>query len=385
MIGYGRQDINQDDIAAVMEVLQSDFLTQGPRVEEFEAAVASFCGAEHGVAVNSATSALHIACMALDIGPDDIVWTSPITFVASANCARYCGATIDFVDIDLDTNNICVDKLEKKLESAASKGALPSAVIPVHMAGASCDMARIRALSRKYDFRVVEDASHAIGGRYKDKPVGGCQFSDITVFSFHPVKIITTAEGGLATTNCPLLAERMQGLRSHGITRDPDKFLNGSDGGWYYEQVELGLNYRMTEIQAVLGLSQLARLNEFVEARNKIAQFYDAQFVDLPLIRTVWTPDIYSSHHLYILKLKDRNPTRRAELYDYLRQNNIGTNVHYIPVHMQPYYRRLGFGPGDFPVAEDYYDRVLTLPIYPALSDSDLAYISNLVKGFFAK
>lgn len=382
MIPYGKHDISRADIDAVVEVLNSDFLTQGPVVPEFEKAVAARVGAGHAVAANSATSALHLACRALGIGEGDTVWTSPITFVASANCARYCGADLDFVDIDPATYNLSPIALEAKLAEADKTGSLPKAVIPVHMCGQSCDMAVIHALSRKYGFSIIEDASHAIGGYYQGKPIGDCRFSDIAVFSFHPVKIITTAEGGMAVTNNPDLAQRMDLLRSHGITRNPELFANvrnstadtGSrttDPGpsaWYYEQLDLGYNYRMTELQAALGLSQLKRLDEFVSRRQEIAKCYDRLLAGLPLITPWQHPDSYSAWHLYIIRLNLKElPRNRRQIFDYLREEGIGVNVHYIPVHTQPYYQARGVKAGQFPEAEKYYQQALTLPLFPAM------------------
>jgi UDP-4-amino-4,6-dideoxy-N-acetyl-beta-L-altrosamine transaminase len=370
MIPYGRQDISQADIDAVVAVLISDFLTQGPVVPAFEKKVASYCGALHAVAVNSATSALHIACIALGVGKGDLVWTTPITFVASANCAMYCGATVDFVDIDPRTYNLSVDRLAEKLVSAETAGALPKVVIPVHLCGQSCDMAGIHALSQQYGFKVIEDASHAIGGRYKGEPIGNCRYSDITVFSFHPVKIITTGEGGMALTNDAQLANRMMRLRSHGITRDPAEMTHAPDGIWYYQQVELGFNYRMTDIQAALGLSQMQRLDEFVSQRHSLAAKYDEALKNLPFTIPWQHPDAYSGLHLYVVRLLagDKKNTQR-EVFERLRVNGIGVNVHYIPVYHHPYYAHLGFKFSDFPEAERYYAEAITLPMYPGLTE----------------
>src|SRR6056297_2422836 len=354
-IPYGRQDINQDDIDAVIEVLRSDFLTQGPKIPDFERVVAEYSGATYGVAVNSATSALHIACMALDVGPGDLVWTSPNTFVASANCARYCGADVDFVDSDSKTWNLCPQKLAEKLEESDKKGALPKVVIPVHLCGQSCDMAAIREMGKKYGFHIIEDASHAIGGRYGDEPVGNCRYSDIAVFSFHPVKIITTAEGGMAMTSSTELAERMQRLRTHGITRDPDVMRNTPAGPWYYEQLELGYNYRMTDIHAALGISQMNRLDEFVQCRNELAARYDELLSELPVQRPELIDDARSSWHLYPIRMQTEKISRsRREVFESLREQDIGVNLHYMPVHLQPYYRKNGFREGQFPEAESY-------------------------------
>ncbi len=369
MIPYGRQEVVAADIAAVVEVLQSDWLTQGPAVPHFEQVVAGYCGARHAVAVNSATSALHLACLALGVGPGDRVWTSPNTFVASANCARYCGATVDFVDIDPRTWNLSVEALEAKLAQAERAGTLPKVVIPVHFAGQSCDMAAIGDLAGRYGFRVIEDASHAIGGRYQGQAIGGCRHSAVTVFSFHPVKIVTTGEGGMALTNVPELAERMERLRSHGITRDPAHMQGEAEGPWYYQQIELGYNYRLTDIQAALGLSQLARLDAYVAARQRLAARCDALLADLPLTLPWRHPEAFSAFHLYVVQLEDAD-CRRA-VFEHMRAAGVGVNVHYIPVHLQPDYRRLGFGPGDCPVAEDYYSRAISLPLYPTLSEAE--------------
>ncbi|MEX0501992.1 UDP-4-amino-4,6-dideoxy-N-acetyl-beta-L-altrosamine transaminase [Alphaproteobacteria bacterium LSUCC0719] len=371
MIPYGRQQITKADIDSVVNVLKSDFLTQGPQVPEFERRVASYCGANYGVAANSATSALHLACMALGLGPGDWLWTSPITFVASANCALYCGAKVDFVDIDPATYNLCPKALEWKLQKAALEGRLPKVVMPVHLCGQPCEMQDIYALSQQYGFRIIEDASHAIGGRYQDAPIGSCQYSDITVFSFHPVKIITTAEGGLACTQDEQLADKMALLRSHGITRDPNKMDGGSQGPWYYQQIDLGFNYRMTELQAALGTSQLAWLDDYVEQRHRLAKRYDALLENLP-VKTPWRrPDSYSAFHLYVVRLDVRNKSSdHRQVFECLREHQIGVNLHYIPVHSQPYYRAMGFCEGDFPEAELYYREAITLPLYPSLSES---------------
>ena len=380
-IPYGRQDINQADIDAVISVLQSDFLTQGPAVPNFEEAVAKYCGAQHAVAVNSATSALHIACLALGVGNGDVVWTTPITFVASANCALYCGATVDFVDIDSQTYNMNVDRLAEKLALAEKIGKLPKVIIPVHLCGQPCEMESIYALSQKYGFKIIEDASHAIGGKYKDKPIGNCRYSDITVFSFHPVKIITTGEGGMALTNDVQIAKRMQLLRSHGITRDVDEMTHASDGPWYYQQIELGYNYRMTDLQAALGLSQMQRLDEFVTRRHAIAERYDQLLADLP-VNTPWQhEDSYSGLHLYVIRLKlaDIGKTHR-QVFEALRALNIGVNLHYIPVYHQPYYEKMGFTAGYCPQAEQYYTEAISIPLYPGLSEAQQDQVVTVVR-----
>jgi UDP-4-amino-4,6-dideoxy-N-acetyl-beta-L-altrosamine transaminase len=368
VIPYGKQKINQADIDSVVQVLKSDYLTQGPQVPLFERTVAGYCGAEYGVAVNSATSALHVACLALGLGDGDYLWTSPNTFVASANCGLYCGAKVDFVDIDPQTYNLCANALEQKLIEAKTKNKLPKVVIPVHFAGQSCDMRRIHQLSQEYGFKVIEDASHAIGGKYLTEPIGGCQHSDITVFSFHPVKIITTAEGGLATTNQVELAEKMDLLRSHGVTRNPKLMTKAADGGWYYQQVELGYNYRMTELQAALGVSQMQRLDEFVTKRHALQKRYDEMLIDLPIITPYQCPNSYSALHLYPIQLElNKTQKTRVQIFNELRERSLGVNVHYIPVHTQPYYENMGFKQGDFPQAENYYSRAISIPLHQGL------------------
>jgi UDP-4-amino-4,6-dideoxy-N-acetyl-beta-L-altrosamine transaminase len=370
MIPYGRQDVSDADIQAVVDVLHSDFLTQGPAVPAFEKSIADYCGTQHAVAVNSATSALHIACLALDVGPNDAVWTTPITFVASSNCALYCGAQVDFVDIDPRTYNMSLERLEEKLAQVKATGKLPKVVIPVHLCGQPCDMAGIHALGQRFGFKIIEDASHAIGGKYCGEPIGNCRYSDITVFSFHPVKIITTGEGGMALTNNAKLANRMQLLRSHGITRDEKEMTHVSDGPWYYQQIDLGYNYRMTDLQAALGLSQFQRLDEFVTKRHTIAKRYDQLLVDLPVITPFQHADSYSGLHLYVIRLKlgEIGKTHR-QVFEALRAAGIGVNLHYIPVHRQPYYEGLGFMAGHCPEAEQYYAEAISLPMYPGLSE----------------
>ncbi|MGB5855924.1 MAG: UDP-4-amino-4,6-dideoxy-N-acetyl-beta-L-altrosamine transaminase [Oceanisphaera sp.] len=371
MIPYGRQDINQADIDAVIEVLKSDFLTQGPKVPLFEQTVENYVGAKHAVAVNSATSALHIACLALGLGPGDWLWTSPITFVASANCGLYCGAQVDFVDIDSRTYNLCAKELEKKLIVAEQNGKLPKIVIPVHFSGQSCDMQAIHTLAQKYGFKIIEDASHAIGGKYQGQPIGNCRYSDITVFSFHPVKIITTAEGGMALTNSPELAEKMDLYRSHGVTRDPKLMTKEPDGPWYYQQLELGYNYRMTELQATLGVSQMQRLDTFVAQRHKLATRYSELLTDLP-IKLPWQhAESYSGLHLYVIRLQlNKIGKAHRQVFESLRELSIGVNLHYIPVHTQPYYQQMGFQAGDFPEAERYYREAISLPMFQTLTEA---------------
>ena len=381
MIPYGRQDIDQADIDSVINVLQSDFLTQGSQTPLFEKTVSDYCGAEYGVAVNSATSALHIACMALNLGEGDYLWTSPNTFVASANCGLYCGAQVDFVDINPLTYNLSTEELERKLIQAKQDNKLPKIVIPVHFAGQSCDMRKIHSLSQEYGFKIIEDASHAIGGKYLDQPIGGCQYSDITVFSFHPVKIITTAEGGLATTNDGVLSERMQLFRSHGVTRDPKLMTKEADGGWYYQQVELGFNYRMTELQAALGVSQMERLDEFVTLRHKHQKRYDELLKNLPVIAPYQDLDSYSALHLYPIKIQiDKLKSTRKEIFKALWKNDIGVNVHYIPVHTQPYYENMGFRKGDFPNAENYYESTISIPMFQGLTIEMQDKVVNVLK-----
>jgi len=371
MIPYSRQDINQTDIEAVIEVLRADFLTQGPMVPLFEHTLASYCGAKHAVAVSSATAALHIACLSLDLGPGDWLWTSPITFVASSNCALYCGAQVDFVDIDLLTYNMSVERLAEKLVQAEKDGKLPKIVMPVHLCGQSCDMEAIRALSQQYDFAIIEDASHAIGGKYKNEAIGNCCYSDIAVFSFHPVKIITTGEGGMALTNNPELADRMQRYRSHGITGDASKMQpRPSDEIWNYQQISLGFNYRMTDIQAALGVSQMTRLDEGVTKRHKIAKRYNNELAGLALQVPLQQSDSYSSYHLYPIRIKlgEAKQTQR-KIYDSLQLAGINVNLHYIPVYRHPYYEAMVFKAGYCPEAEQYHRDVLSIPMYPAMSD----------------
>jgi UDP-4-amino-4,6-dideoxy-N-acetyl-beta-L-altrosamine transaminase len=375
-IPYGRQEVTQADIDAVVEVLKSDFLTQGPTVSRFESAVADYAQASHAVAVNSATSALHIACLALGLGKGDWLWTTPVTFVASSNCGLYCGANIDFVDIDPETTNISVRALETKLEAASENGRLPKIIVAVHLSGTPCPMKDIYRLSQQYGVRVIEDASHAIGGRYLGQPIGNCAYSDITVFSFHPVKIITSAEGGMALTNDASLAKSMMLFRSHGISRDPDDMTHVPDGPWYYQQLMLGYNYRLTDVQAALGLSQLERVDQYVAARHRIAADYDQLLADLPLVLPAPNPDGYSGLHLYVVRLDPaRTNCSRLDVFNALREEGIGVNLHYVPVHLQPYYRAMGFERGDFPNAENYYDQAITIPLYPGLTKENIHYV----------
>ncbi len=371
MIPYGRQDIVQADIEAVVEVLQSEFLTQGPVVSRFEQAVSNHVGSQYALAVNSATSALHIACLALGLRPGDWLWTTPVTFVASANCGLYCGAQIDFVDIDPLTYNLSPQALETKLVAAKSSGTLPKVLVAVHLCGQACDMAKIHELGQEYGFKIIEDASHAIGGKYKNEFIGNCRYSDITVFSFHPVKIITTAEGGMVLTNDEKLAAEMDLLRSHGITRDVTKFNRDSDGPWFYQQIALGFNYRMTELQAALGVSQMKRLDDFVSRRQQLAQRYDHLLENLPVKLPQQLPDSYSAFHLYVIRLQlDRITKTHRQVFEELRFANIGVNLHYIPVHTQPYYQAMGFKLGNFLEAEKYYSEAISLPLFHTLSEA---------------
>ena len=377
VIPYGRQQVTEGDIAAVVEVLRSDWLTQGPVVPDFEAAVANACGATHGVAVNSATSALHVACLALGLGHGDRLWTSPITFLASANCALYCGAQADFVDVDRRTGNLSVEALARKLEAAAAANALPKVLVPVHLAGQSCDMAAIGALAQRHGVRVIEDASHAIGGTHCGEPIGNCRHSDITVFSFHPVKIITTGEGGMAVTQDAKLAERMVLLRSHGMTRDPALMERAPDGPWSYDQITLGYNYRMTDLQAALGRSQLGRLRDCIDRREALANRYDQLLAGLDLKTPTREPFGRSAWHLYIVQVE---AARRRAVFEALRAADIGVNVHYIPVHTQPHYRRLGFQPGQFPEAEAFYAGAISLPMYVGLTEAQQDRVVDVLR-----
>lgn len=382
MIPYGRQNISDQDIAAVVDVLKSDYLTQGPIVPNFEKKISEYAQVNFAVAVNSATSALHIACLALDVKEGDSVWTSPISFVASANCALYCGASIDFIDIDCATGNICLKALQKKLMKASHENNLPKVIIFVHLAGQSCDMKEVKDITEPYGIKLIEDASHAIGAQYKDLPVGSCQYSDISVFSFHPVKIITSAEGGMALTNCPVIAESLKLYRSHGVISNTDNMTEPSHGPWYYQQIALGFNYRMTELQAALGLSQLDRLDTFVNQRNKLASIYEKAFEGTALRTLTPSADKLSSYHLYIILLPSNNAQIHKDFVISLRQKNIFSHVHYIPIHLQPYYKNLGFKQGDFPNAENYYLNAISLPLYPDLTPEEQKYIITTVKSF---
>lgn len=373
LIPYGKQDITEEDLSLVIETLKSDFLTQGPRVPEFEKKLRMYCNAEHAVAFNSATSALHAACFSLGLGKNDYLWTSPITFVASANCALYCGAKVDFVDIDKDTFNMCPEKLEEKLEEASKVGKLPKIVVPVHLGGQSCDMKKIYDLSKKYGFKIIEDASHAIGGKYNKENIGNCKYSEITVFSFHPVKIITSGEGGMATTNNPDLNSKLEIFRSHGITRNTEMMKNDSHGPWYYEQLDLGYNYRLTDIHAALGISQFNRLDKYVNKRHKISKRYNKLLKDLPMIKHQHQiEESFSAYHLYIITINDSDiKIKHKEIFESLISRGIGVNIHYIPVHLQPFYKELGFKYGDFIESENYYSKAISLPLFPTMIESE--------------
>ncbi|HDY7469364.1 TPA: UDP-4-amino-4,6-dideoxy-N-acetyl-beta-L-altrosamine transaminase [Vibrio vulnificus] len=386
VIPYGKQDINQQDIDSVVDVLNSDFLTQGPQVPAFEQSLIDHTGARYALAVNSATSALHIACLALGLGEGDWLWTSPITFVASANCGLYCGAKVDFVDIDPATYNMCPKRLEEKLIKAKAEGKLPKVVVPVHLCGQPCDMEAIAKLAKEYDFKVIEDASHAIGGKYQSLPIGNCEYSDITVFSFHPVKIITTAEGGAVMTNQKALADKMALLRSHGITRDPGQMEGESHGSWYYQQIDLGFNYRMTELQAALGVSQMKRLDDFITARHYLAERYNELLKTLPVVLPYQLENTYSGLHLYVIRLQlDKLSLTHKEVFDALRDKGIGVNLHYIPVHTQPYYEKMGFNTGDFPESERYYREAISLPMFHAMTeeqqDTVVEVLTEILQG----
>ena len=381
MIPYARQSITEEDIEHVVRVLRSDYLTQGEVPQEFEDKMANYLGVNYAVTANNGTSALHLACLALRLGAGDFLWTTPITFVASANCALYCGAKVDFVDIDPVTWNISLDSLSNKLEWARKCDRLPKVIIVVHLCGLSCDMKAIHALSKEYGFQIIEDASHALGGRYQGNLIGSCLYSDITVFSFHPVKSITTGEGGMAVSNIKMLADRMMLLRSHGITRDPSLMTHEPDGPWYYQQVELGFNYRMTDFQAALGISQLNRLDDFVTQRHRLAEQYDTLLADLPLQLPYHTSDeYYSALHIYVIRATELSVEEHRKLFLSLRNQGIGVNIHYIPVHSQPYYEKLGFSIGDFPNAESYYQEAITLPLFPMLKDAELQFVTDTLR-----
>ena len=386
MIYYGRQDINEADIQAVESVLRSDFLTQGPAIERFERRVADYCGAKYAVAVCNATAALHIACLAAGLGKGDVLWTSPVTFVASANCALYCGGDVDFVDIDAKTYNMSADLLEEKLRMAKTEGKLPKMVIPVHLAGQSCDMRRIRALADEYGFAITEDASHAVGAEYLDTKVGSCAFSDMTVFSFHPVKIVTTGEGGMVLTNDAALYEKLRLYRSHGITRDPRYMTHESDGPWYYQQIALGFNYRMTDMQAALGCSQMDRLDEFVARRRALAARYDTLLQGLPVVTPYVMTEAHPSWHIYIIRINHEQIGKtKQQVFEEMKKRGIALNLHYIPVHRQPYYEKLGFHRGDFIQSEKYYEEAFTLPLFYELTDEQQNYIVESLRNVLQK
>ena len=374
MIFYGKQSIDENDIDAVVEVLKSDFLTQGPAIEKFEKCVAEYCGAKYAGAVTSATAALHISCLSAGLGKDDILWTSPITFTASANCGRYCGADVDFVDIDPSTYNMSIAELEKKLQAAEIK---PRVVVPVHLAGQSCEMDKIYKLSQKYGFKVIEDASHAIGADYKETKVGCCKYSDMTVFSFHPVKIVTTGEGGMVLTNDKDLYEKLVLYRSHGITRDPKLMTGTADGPWYYQQIDLGFNYRMTDMQAALGYSQMQKVNEFVSKRRYLAKRYNELLKNINGIQLPdQNEDTKSSWHLYVVRVDFSKISKtKNQIFAEMKEKGICLNLHYIPVHTQPYYENLGFKGGDFPNSEKYSEDAFTLPLYYSLTDEQQDHI----------
>lgn len=378
-IPYGRQNINQDDIDAVVSVLKSDFLTQGTIVPEFEIAISEYCNVKHAIAVNSATSSLHIACLAIGLQPGDYLWTSPITFVASANCAKYCGANVDFIDIDPRTYNISIERLTDKLELAEKENRIPKVIMAVHLCGQSCDMESIYNLSKRFGFKIIEDASHALGAKYKGEAVGSCKFSDITVFSLHPVKIITTGEGGIALTNNSMLADKMVRLRSHGITRSPKEMTRTPDGGWFYQQLELGYNFRLTDFAAALGLSQFKRLDQFITRRHEIAKLYTKLLSNSNIVTPWQNLDTYSSFHLYVVRIPNSRTLNRNLIFERLRSNGILVNLHYIPVYQHPYYERFGYDYSLFPEAEKYYSEAISLPIFPGLLDSDVESIVEII------
>ena len=383
MIPYSRQNINEDDIRSVVDILKSDYLTQGPVTPEFEKQINNYTGSKYSVAVVNASSALHLACLALEVGSKDIVWTSPISFVASANCALYCGATIDFVDIDQKTYNISIEALKNKLEIAKKNNALPKVIIPVHLSGQSCEMEDIFNLSKQYGFKIVEDASHAIGGEYKSSKIGSCEFSDIAVFSFHPVKIITTCEGGVCTTNDKELYKKIYRLRSHGIVRNPEEFVNKSHGQWYYEQINLGYNYRLNDLQSALGINQLKRIDSFIDERHKIAKKYNDLFRKINYIKTPYqNPNSYSTYHLYIIRIDSGSESSRKRVFEKLRNSGFFVNIHYIPIYLQPYYNKY-FSEKDFPNSNSYYSEAISIPIYPGLKDSEIKSIfDSITKPF---
>lgn len=379
MIPYGKQNISEDDINSVVNVMRSDFLTQGPITPIFENELKTYCKVNYAVAVVNATAALHLACLALDVKKGDIVWTSPISFVASANCAKYCGAEIDFIDIDLETYNISTLALEEKLIEAKNNNKLPKVLIPVHLAGQSCEMKKIKELSDQYGFKIIEDASHAIGGKYLDEPIGNCRYSDITVFSFHPVKIITTCEGGVCLTNDSKIYDKIYRLRSHGIVRNQSEMENKSHGQWYYEQIDLGFNYRLNDLQSALGINQLKRINSFIQERHLIARKYDKLFTNSRIVTSpIQSKYSFSSFHLYIVRIKSMSFSDRKLIFEKLRNEGIFVNVHYIPIYKQPYYSGK-FNPQDFPNSEIYYSEAISLPIYPGLKDEEIEFVNRVI------
>ncbi len=382
-IPYGRQTIQASDIEAVMQVLKSDWITQGPAIEHFEQKLAKRFESPHALAVCNATAALHLAYLAAGLGPGKKLWTSPNTFLATANAARFCGADVDFVDIDPKSWNLSVEQLVLRLSQAEKTGQLPDVLAPVHFGGNPCEMEAIAGLARKYNFQVVEDASHAVGARYQNHPIGSSHYSDFTVFSFHPVKIITTGEGGAILTHNTAAYERMARLRSHGMTRNPKLMQQEGEGGWYYEQLELGFNYRITDIQAALGESQLERLDSFIQQRQVLAKRYSELLADLSADLALQLPSVsaeaVSAWHLYVIRIPSRKGMRK-QVYDHLQKAGIEVNVHYIPVHLQPYYRQLGFKPGDFPEAEAYYREAITLPLFPTLTLKQQDFIVSTLK-----
>tara|TARA_Y100000589_G_scaffold305927_1_gene320270 strand:+ start:10812 stop:11981 length:1170 start_codon:yes stop_codon:yes gene_type:complete len=380
-IPYGRQDIDDEDINNVVKVLKSDFITQGPTVPLFENLLSKYTHGKYSFCLNSATSALHLACLSLGLKKGDIVWTSPISFVASANCALYCGAKVDFIDIDPFSYNMSVKKLEEKLINAKKEGDLPKIVIPVHLSGQSAEMIKIKELSKEFNFKIIEDASHALGGSYKNEKIGSCKFSDLTVFSMHPVKMITTGEGGVITTNNKLIAKKIKSLRSHGITKDTLDMTKVPDGLWYYEQLELGYNYRMPDINAALGITQLDKLDKFVSKREEIANYYDKNLIDLPLKTPHQIPNCVSSRHLYIIRIDNKHSKfKHKDIFSRLRDSNIGVNLHYIPIHLQPYFQNLGFIKGQFPEAEKYYEEAISLPIFTKLTKREQDYVIDTLR-----
>ena len=381
MIPYAKQDISDEDIDSVIEVLKSDFLTQGNKVPLFEDIISERVGAKYALAANSATSCLYLSCLSLGLSKEDILWTSPITYVASANCALYCGAEVDFVDIDPLTWNISVEILEEKLKTARKIKKVPKILVLVHLAGNPCDLQKVFDLSKEYGFSIIEDASHALGSKYSGEHIGSSVYSDISVFSFHPVKNITTGEGGMILTNNQKLSEKIHLYRSHGITRDTKKMINKEEGLWYYEQLLLGFNFRMSDIHAALGISQMNSLDKFISIRNELSQIYTEELKGLPLtIQRVRKEDL-SAWHIFVIRLKlSELKLSRLEIYNSLRNKGIGVNVHYIPVHLHPFYKNLGFNKGDFPNSENYYDGAITIPMFTKLKKKEIKYVIQALK-----